>query len=436
MTQGRFSATSINQITFSLTLLLALLLAGCGGGEEDNPEQSARQATLKTCLVDVLDSATSPDEYCTLDTLPFVINETPSPSMEDIESRIYASHSWMKRRFMEFLAELPPDILELMKSITGIVITSDIRPAFVSVYSGALYLDPDYLWLTRSELETINQEEDFRLEFLRNYDFAPIERYVKEGEYVLPASDIPEARVRSEVVASFARVLYHELAHANDFFNSTRLRGASATQTPYDVAINAVPLSYQLNTYYPLESDTLKKLAGSYYYGNEVDDSIASLSTDEIAGLYETDMATHFYGYTSNAEDLATLFTEFMMFHNFGYIRDQAFIDYPENLTSCDQLIIRWGQRGRIFSDHLYARLELILQSLYPEKASEWTEALSRFAEASPVSLPLTDWCQSLDAAKGRSHSRSENTPVNLQQLLIQNPQHSHYWPGTAGVVK
>ncbi|MCY4012719.1 MAG: hypothetical protein OXG82_08400 [Gammaproteobacteria bacterium] len=66
-------------------------------------------------------------------------------------SRVLVSHRWMGDSLQELLERLPGDVRMLARSLTAIVIASDIRPAYYWPRTGALYLDAEYFWRTPEE---------------------------------------------------------------------------------------------------------------------------------------------------------------------------------------------------------------------------------------------------------------------------------------------
>jgi hypothetical protein len=90
-------------------------------------------------------------ESCTLGTLPLLGMDTRNPTIDDVMDRVLVSHEWMGTRFRDLLEALPDDMLLLMRGVTAVVISSDVRPSFYWTRTGAIYLDPDYIWLTPEE---------------------------------------------------------------------------------------------------------------------------------------------------------------------------------------------------------------------------------------------------------------------------------------------
>ena len=183
---------------------------------------------------------------------------------------------------------------------------------------------------------------------------------------------------------SFAALLYHELAHANDFFPSTRWLSYSSSKTVYD-AVNEVYQARQiesdfLQNSYPLDpqylsgGNELTKLAQVRFRDpDSIQEYQKLFSMDDVANMFKTEGAPQFYSYSTTREDFAILFDGFMMYARYGVSRDvgvsdQAYTDFV------------WGQRDRKGEIWIKPRLAFVASSVLPE-----------FSEASGIisELPL-----------------------------------------------
>jgi hypothetical protein len=111
---------------------------------EDASDALSEQSQL---LIDCVILLTQ-EAGCSLDTLPLIGMLTEDPSIDEIMQRVLVSHPWMGSRFREVLEKMPAEMLLMMRGVTAIVISYDIRPSNHSIYSGAIYLDPNVMWLT------------------------------------------------------------------------------------------------------------------------------------------------------------------------------------------------------------------------------------------------------------------------------------------------
>jgi len=340
---------------------------------------------------------------CTFAQTPLIAQVTTSPTVDDIMDRVVVSHQWMGDQFKKFLETYDNehhDFKNLLRATTAVVISYDIRPSFYHPYTGAIYLDPSDLWETPAQRDTINQAPDYRAAFGSDLQFEMPWRYVKNNEYANYYSPLSYrlSRELSNSLYDFASLLYHELAHANDFFPSTNW-ATYASSTTFYTAVNSVYNAQEiqsdyLQSTYPLDelyadggTNDLTKLGQVRFQGASVTESQKAYTPDDVANMFKTEGAPQFYSYSSTREDYAILFDGFMMQARYNVLRDVAVSDqdYDE---------IFWGQRGRIGEEWIKPRVEFVTTRVLPELtlAPELVESLD-----SPTSLDITkSWRDSL----------------------------------------
>ena len=170
-------------------------------------------------------------------------------------NRVIVSHQWMGDQFKKFLEnyDTNDDFKNLLRATTAVVISYDVRPSFYSPTLGAIYLDPDDLWETPAQRDTINQAPDYRAGFGAELQFEMPWRYVKDNAYAYYSYPLRYRLSRSldDSEYSFASLLYHELAHANDFFPSTRWLTYSNSTTVYDAVVEVYNANQIVSDYLP-----------------------------------------------------------------------------------------------------------------------------------------------------------------------------------------
>lgn len=278
----------------------------------------------------------------------------------------------MTTRFRRMLEELPGNILDLFKATTAIVISSDIRPSSYNDVTGAIYIDPRYLWLTSEEKETIDKAPDYRSECGDELSYKTFRRYVRNDDYAYKNLDwSQEAREINDIKYWFASLLYHELAHANDYFPKYFYESMSKDQTVHAASYSnkGNRISDNLADLYPLESDLLKALAQVKYGCEEPSESQKGITPWEYATNFEGDLANSEYNYYTIREDLAMLFEEVMMFYTFRIEADFAILHIPttENPTSNDY-IVEWGQRRRFTDFQIREKANFAVSQIFPHK--------------------------------------------------------------------
>lgn len=359
---------------------------------------------------------------CTLNKLPLIAkevqNSSNTPSIDTIMDRVVVSHQWMGDRFKEFLQNNDPhdDIKNLLRATTAIVISYDVRPSFYWAATGAIYLDADNFWLTAQERDTINEAPDFRADFGNDLQFVMPWRYIKDNSYAsayIPASTRID-RAASVGLYRLTSLMYHELAHANDFFPSTEWYIHSSSTRILDAALSSDFESDQLSIAMPLNSQTMRDLAQVSFAGVDANNTQKSYLPADIESFFSADIATDFYAYSSLREDYAMLFEELMMQKRFNIFRDVAVTNQPtgDNISGQDY-IVTWGQRGRIGEAQIKPRVLFSASRVLPEFDS--ATALDSVPE--PIAMTAgNDWIENLTISPTAS-----NPSKIAKRLLMQN---------------
>ncbi|MFT7008434.1 MAG: hypothetical protein ACJAXJ_002974 [Colwellia sp.] len=309
---------------------------------------------------------------CTLASLPLLAQESISLSVSNIMDRVVVSHQWMGDRFKDFLVnnDNNNDFKRLLRATTAIVISYDIRPSFYWAATGAIYLDAENFWLTPQERDTINEAPDFRADFGNDLQFSMPWRYVKNNQYATSSFNEEQrvTRTRNDGFYRLASLLYHELAHANDFFPSTEWFTHNAQTRILDAATSTNFESDQLSVSLPLQSQKMRDLAQVSFSGELATAAQKSYQPLDIQSFFSPDTATDFYAYSSLREDYAMLFEELMMQSRFQVFRDVAIINQPtaNSITSQDY-IVTWGQRGRVGEETIKPRVAFSASRVLPE---------------------------------------------------------------------
>ncbi|MEW9796982.1 hypothetical protein [Alteromonas sp. CYL-A6] len=365
---------------------------------------------------------------CSFSALPMLGSETESPSVEDVLNRTLVSHPWMGDVFADYLRNDPAaeDMLSLLRATTAVVISYDIRPSFYWTATGAIYLDANNFWQTPSQRDTLDRAPDYRSGFGSDLNYTSGWRYVKDGEYYFPQPAYPlEARLTrpaSGVSASLTRLMYHELAHANDFFDYTiwsQLRDDESPLGVYNASQGNIN-SNALDDALPLTSQELHALASVRYRGNDASPLQQSYDAQMVAGWFEDDTAVSDYSYLTIREDYAMLVERFMMLYRLGVSADDAY--FTRETAIQRNYDITWGQRNRISVPDVTQRaifaLERILPSLNAEQAAE--------SLLPPVALPTGEsWFDTVSLAAESAGQVDSGTVTSGQQLPPMPYEHA-----------
>jgi hypothetical protein len=324
---------------------------------------------------------------CTFAKLPLLGGETAgqTPTVEQVMDRVVVSHDWMGANFESFLREQDTngDWRRLLNGVTAVVIGSHVRPSFYYAFSGgAIYLDADNVWLTPAQRDVINEAPDYRSDFGKDLQFAMPAFFTKNNLRVptFAAATQRVTRTTADLVPDLGDLLYHELAHANDFFPPSTYATLAATATTASVTLNrsgAKTLgSDVLNTQLPLGSAQMKAVSQVSFQGATADAAQKAFTPTDIAGFFSADRATDQYNYSTIREDFAMLHEEFMMLYRHGITRNVAVTGQITATSNLRNLIVSWGQRGRIADPAIKPRLKVVLGQMAPAINATAVDAL------------------------------------------------------------
>lgn len=388
-------------------ILLASQLGGCFGEDDDdfigcssssdyqefecinrkdfkNAEgvSTTESQTIANCTI-----LASTDPACNLNTLPFIAADSTTPTKEQIMSRLIVSHSWMAENFSDMLDLMPADMYNLFASVTAIVIHDEIRPAFFWGETGAIYIDPYYLWTTLAQYRTISVDPDYRSDFGSELSFMGLNRYTLNGVYAFGSDN---TRTQAQTLHSLSAVLFHELAHARDAFPVSGIVAPAGHLTPGNVADTLAPTSVSetLDVNFPLQDATLFDLADVLYRGLDPDAFLIALTATQVGSLFEADVANDDYAYSSIYEDTAMLFEEVMMKIHYDIDREMVYAT-PLNtdLSSCSDFSFDWTHINRFADTDVRPRVKYVVDGLLPGHSH--TAFLN-----SPTADGVFSWCE------------------------------------------
>jgi hypothetical protein len=397
-----------------VTAIFTILLTACGGGgggsqsaPQTNPGGAGDQTTTPpvTLSAYLSDSPYNEDitrcvieDICSLQTLPLVglVTNGDTPTVDQIMNQVVVSHPWMGQRFRDLLLVMPEQMLQLFRSVTGVVISADIRPSHYRSSTGAIYLDPSLLWLTNAEKAVIDQAPDFRSDFGKDLQFVRIWRYVINNDYAWQSYSLTgnEERTLADTVVGLSWLLYHELAHANDcappqdIGNFVQSLSYAANDSLQRTAGNCV--YQQLNNQNGLTSQTWLDLAQVLYQGANSNADQRNMSPIAAGDAFALDHAHDAYSYSSQREDVAMAFEAVMMKKHFNADRDMAIIPQYETFA-CDAAETKWGQRGRMALPQVRVRSKLVTDLILPDLA------LNDFYQNMPPVVEFNldhNWCE------------------------------------------
>lgn len=358
-------------------------------------------------------------QTCTLQELPFIAFSYPSPKISDVMSRVVVSHQWMGERFESLLTELPPEIIDLMGSVTAIVIADNIRPSFYWKNTAAIYLDPQNLWLSNEEKHSISQEDDYRSNYGDDLAYRFFHRIIKDNQYAYSyyPLDGDQERTMDDIIAPMASLLFHELAHANDFMPQPLIPYIALNQTPYSAvySVSSQWANKKLTDFSPLQGDELFAHAQIMYKGNQATEQQKQDSAADMGELIQLQGANHFYAYSTHAEDVAMLFQATMLKKTLDIDMDSAFVVKPEGINlNCSDYIVAWGERNRIANIITKPRARLVSELMQPD--TDFNDFFDNLASPEPFPAE-TDWCTTNLTSNliTKSKLKSQNKMANIK---------------------
>lgn len=394
-----FSTTKL----FSVLSVIAVMTTACGGGGGGSSSSTAQQtpSTPDSSIPDDAyfdepivstyayksDSPYAGDlsdctysnqltQSCAFSRLPLVAqsmaDSLSTPTIEEIMDRVVVSHDWMGENFEQFLRDYDhnDDFKKMLRATTAVVIASDVRPSFYWAATGAIYLDPETLWLTPAQRNVIDTAPDYRSGFGAELQFVMPWRYTKDNNYAWAFYPQDEEVTRSfdDIEYDFASLLYHELAHANDYFPSTEWHSHNMSTSVLEAAVSSDLESDALTQSYPLVSQEMLDLATVRFRGEDASNTQKAYTPEDVASFFSQDSATDFYAYTTPAEDYAMLFEELMMAARYQVYRDVAVTNLPqgENVSGVDY-IVTWGERRRMTDSDIQPRVIFATNRILPD---------------------------------------------------------------------
>ena len=360
---------------------------------------------------------------CTFTDLPLIGMQNNSPTIDDILNRTLVSHEWMGDRFSDYLqnSAAGPDMLKLLRGVTAIVISYDVRPSFYWSATGAIYLDANNFWQLPTERDTLNDQPDYRSDFGSDLQFSVFWRYTKDNDYYPKARIDKQDRIArdfSDLEASISWLMYHELAHANDFFPPSSWQTINLSTTPLDYSRNNEARSDLLDDTFPLRSDEMHALAQVRFRNETPTTAQGNYRGTDIESFFTPDISASFYSYLTIREDFATLVERYMMLYRLGAEADVAIIDGE---TQNEEPLVVWGQRNRISESSLEDRTVFAVERVYPE-LGDIRGKLQGLSE--PILMtPNIGWLENLEISPSNSKTIDFSILGN-DKILIDEPLH------------
>ncbi len=365
------------------------------------------------------------ESLCELATLPYIGLNTLSPSVEDVMQRLVVTHDWMGVRFEEMLHRMPADMLGMFSTVTAVVIGSDVRPSSFWPTTGVIRLDPRYLWLNVDEKRTISSDADPRSEYGAELQFVALWREMIGDNYAVDYYSLNDDQERTlgDLEIGLAGVMYHELAHANDIVERTKLSDLSLDSTPLQAYEQLFDTSVSMQLYaqeaLTAQQSYLYELGGVRYYDDDPSDFHRSVLADFVGAEMGTEGKATFYSYSSIFEDSATLLEAAMLKFHYDVETHTAFSNKPANYpeASCDEYKVAWGVRNRLASVLVAPRAEFVVNRMIASSGVMSSFFATGLGRAKPLRVG-DGWCT----------SRYTDRQSTVQARVIKSDQEDPAW--------
>ena len=340
--------------------------------------------------------------------------------------RLLVTHDWMGQRFETLLERAPNDMLSLFGSVTSIAIGSTVRPSNYWTGTGAIRLDPAFLWMSLEEKATISIQEDYRSGFGRELGFWSVRasRIGDEAAYPFHSLTSYEERSLEDLSIPVYALLYHELGHAVDYVHSDVMSLLNSSLNPSDAIreLDSYRSSSMLSNISPLRSQAMDDLARVQFRGDDATQEQVLFTPTDVGAFMADDGAMKYYSYHTEREDFANLLESSMMKKNFNVDLSIGYVAKPadENNYRCSELTVGWGQYMRLSDPQVWLRAKWTVDRVYGQSAD--TNAF--FDGLAGLNRPMTvglDWCQNRDGVTTLAFGRSaEVEQVNDEAMTLQ----------------
>ncbi len=330
---------------------------------------------------------------CSLSKLPLIGMSTNKITVNDILDRTIISHEYLGSAFKQALMRMDPEILRMFGSVNSIVISDKINPSFYSGSSGAIYLDADYFWSKVDEFEISNQPKGAEVDYVTSLQFGEASDYIKDKKSISFTKQ-ENIRTNDEIFFPLMCLLFHELAHANDYFPSSFYLDTSSldlTKTYYDTIAYRAYRNQLLSNNQPslLASKKLRHFGKILYRGEPLtEEDKLTLATD-IANEFKNDLATDFYSYTTPLEDFAMNTEESLMLYFFNVYKIVGVVKFPYSNFIVPEgygYPIIWGQKGRVLIPEIKMRVLYALKNILGDEFEQ--QVSQKFQNLSVEEIP------------------------------------------------
>jgi hypothetical protein len=246
-----------------------------------------------------------------------------------------------------------------------------------------------------------------------------------DGERAYEYFDLEDDSTREldDLLIPVVRLLYHELAHANDYLPPTAMTSLDNSLRVSEALDQILDqwLSPQLDALYPLNSEMLHNLAQVRFRGIDASDTEKALTAADIGQQFAEDGSANFYSYNTIREDLAVLFEATMMRLTFGLQSNIAFIDKIDESgdPGCEEYLVGWGVRNRLANPLVAQRAYWVVTQIYGTN-DDFDQYMENSLGVEETMIEGVDWCtnnkpETVQAARSRAGDEPDKKAERLR---------------------
>ena len=319
------------------------------------------------------------DKSCKVSESPLIGMEHEEITVDLILSRTMASKRSYFETFRKVLNSMPKETLVIFGAINSIIISERINPSFYTSYTGGIYLSSMHFWTTAKEKEDSTIKKDYRADYGLTLAYETYDRYYKDGQSLYKQSG-SDARTVEDLTPDLARVLFHELTHANDYYPKSFYSSAEldSSKNFIDIVIDRLVVNEKiLSMTIPTkpQSKILKNAGQILYRGQDpTEDDLTNVTAAIVLTEFKNDPVANMYAYSSTREDAAMLAEVAMILHYYNYASYNTFIKYPgPNFKVPDEYVyeIAGGLKNKIADHKVKLRAQYVLDSVVGVETSQ-----------------------------------------------------------------
>lgn len=326
-------------------------------------KNQANAEMIKKCVLVNTDK-----DSCTFAAMPLIGFKKDQIEVSDILNKTVATNIGNLETFKNILSKMPKEALVMFGSVNAVVISDRINPSFYSFQSGAIYLSASYFW-KGTDVSLRSEVKDFRDDFGSTLNFSEqIDYYIKDQ----PLSKSLKKNFRSddELFPFVAKVLLHELTHANDFFPRSFYKTSELEESKSynEVAMYRMDNGLMLSQKIRLASNLLERTAAILYFGEKPTQTELNMNPKYVVNEFLEGDASDLYAYTNAREDMAMLVEHNLMYYYFKYVPATIFIKYPRaNFTIPKDYKnpILGGVKNKLAAPDVKDRTQRVLENMF-----------------------------------------------------------------------